>query len=85
MIFDFKLSDHYKKVFSTPEGKKVLYDLMKFGKFNQPTYSPGDPNGTAFNEGMRRVILRIVNFVEADLENQMKLHTKLMNEDMNNE
>lgn len=61
----------YKDTFSTPQGKEVLKDLAKFCGQNSPTHVPGDPYTSAYKEGMRRVFLRIQQFVnlnEADLQ-----------------
>jgi hypothetical protein len=53
----------YKQVFGSPEGQKVLKDLMDFGGFMRPSYDPTNPHNTAFNEGSRRVLLRILSFM----------------------
>lgn len=66
ILFNKKLASLYKQVFTTPAGKEVLKDLITFCRLYQPTFSSQDPHQTAFNEGMRRVGLRIINFVEKD-------------------
>lgn len=53
----------YKNVFNTVEGKKVLRDLMDFCHFTNPTYDPNNIHNSAFNEGKRRVLLRIISFM----------------------
>lgn len=70
-FFNRKLSQDYKEVFGSEAGKRVLKDLLTVCKHNSPTFVPGQADVTAFNEGMRRVALRIVNFVEMD-------HAKIM-------
>lgn len=55
---------NYQQCFKTPAGEKVLQDLMLFCKYRDSSFVVGDPNQTAFNEGMRRVILRIIKFME---------------------
>lgn len=80
-MFNKELSKAYKSVFSTGDGKKVLKDLLRTGRYNEPTFVPNDPYTSAFNEGMRRMALRVVAFVEADLEKQVKLTNNLNNEE----
>lgn len=61
------LAHCYKKVFGSADGQTVLRDLMKFGHISEMTYVPSDPTHTAFNEGKRRVVLRVMSFVDAEL------------------
>ena len=61
-------SNDYKKCFSTVEGKRVLQDLIQFCKYRDSSYVAGDPTGTAFNEGMRRVVLRMIKFLNMSEE-----------------
>lgn len=61
-----ELSQKYKTVFKGKAGEEVYQDLLKFCKIDQPTYTPGDPTGTAFNEGLRRVGLRLLSMVESE-------------------
>lgn len=56
-------SNLYKEAFRTAAGKAVLKDLEQFCHANNVTYVIGDPHHTAFNEGMRRVYLRIQSFI----------------------
>jgi hypothetical protein len=65
--------NYYRNVFSTPDGQKVLKDLLAFCNMLNMTYVPGDPTTTAFNEGMRRVGLRIVSILENDPAKQQQL------------
>lgn len=65
--------NHYKAVFSTDSGQKVLKDLLTFCNVTNMTYVPGDPTTTAFNEGMRRVGLRILAILENDPNKQQQL------------
>lgn len=58
-----KLVETYKRVFSGPDGETVLKDLLKFGHFLQPTFVAESPCETSYNEGKRRVILRILSFL----------------------
>ena len=63
----------YKTVFNTPEGKDLLKDLCMFCNYNRPTYVSGDPYASAYNEGMRRVFLRIQQFVNLDENDLQKI------------
>jgi len=65
--------NHYRAVFSTPEGQKVLKDLLTFCNINNMTYVPNDPATTAFNEGMRRVALRVISIMENDPAKQQQI------------
>ena len=56
----------YKKVFDSPEGKSVLYDLMRHSSFLKPTYVTSDPMASDRNEGMRELFLYILYQVELD-------------------
>lgn len=53
----------YKEVFNNPAGEKVLADLAVFCGAISPTYREGDSHDTAYREGMRRVYLRIFNYL----------------------
>lgn len=50
----------YAIVFDSPEGKRVLSDLMKRCGVLSPTFVVGDSHLTSFNEGKRNVALYIV-------------------------
>lgn len=76
-MFNKDLSKAYKDTFSSESGKRVFADILRMGRYNQPTFVPNDPYTSAFNEGMRRMALRVVSFVEADLEKQAKLTNNL--------
>lgn len=65
-----KLNKAYRATFSTAAGKEVMKDLIKFCHIMQPTFVPGDASASAFNEGIRRVGLRIMsksNMTEKDV------------------
>lgn len=59
-----ELSDSYKSLYKTPAGKVVIDDLLRFTKVTSPSFVPGNADTTAYNEGMRRVGLRILSMVE---------------------
>jgi len=52
-------SSWYKEVFNTKTGTLVLGDLCKLANMNRQSYTPNDPHRTAYNEGMKAVILHI--------------------------
>ena len=56
------IRNDYYNLFNSTLGKDVLADLKKFCHHESPTYVVGDPMHTAYNEGMRRVLLRILSF-----------------------
>lgn len=49
----------YKTVFESPEGKVVLFDLMRSSSFLRPTYLTGI-EAIQINEGRRSVVLDII-------------------------
>jgi len=50
----------YRAVFTSPDGEKVLRDLMKRGGLLETSMVEGDPHLTAFKEGKRAVILDVL-------------------------
>ncbi len=52
----------YREAFGTKQGEYVLGDLIKTFGYWEPSHTPGDPYETAFREGQRRVISRIIKF-----------------------
>jgi hypothetical protein len=76
-----KRKEAYTQVFSTPLGQEVLKDLMHFCKVYEPTYVPGDPETTAYNEGARRVVLRILSLMHKDPAKQFEIINNMMRDD----
>lgn len=62
---------NYQSVFSGPEGEKVLFDLMRTHHVIGSSFSK-DPYETAFKEGERNVILRILTIMKTDVETLKK-------------
>jgi hypothetical protein len=56
----------YRKVFDSPEGKKVLLDMMDAHGMLNCTYT-GDVNKMLLKEGERNVILRILALLKMDV------------------
>lgn len=61
-----KVND-YQAVFNTVQGRAVLHDLMSAHNMLHPTYTK-DVNEMLLNEGERRVILRILTFINTDVK-----------------
>lgn len=57
----------YKSVFKTQNGEKVLWDLMKASGFTSTNFDE-NPYKTAFNEGARSMVMRILNLTEMDTD-----------------
>ncbi len=57
----------YRGTFSTQEGERVLADLTS-AYYHRSSFSK-DPYETAFKEGQRAVIVRILNLLKEDNNN----------------
>lgn len=55
----------YQSIFSTEDGKKVLYDLMKVHNVMGSTFS-NNSNEMILKEGERNVVLRIMHILKID-------------------
>ena len=66
----------YTATFECEAGEAVLADLATFCGQYGPTYRPGDPYETAYREGMRRVYLRISNYLNKDEKEMMSILKK---------
>lgn len=62
----------YQRLFKTEDGQIVLKDLMRSCHFDQPSFDP-DPYRTAFNEGERHLLLRILKTINSDPEQLLQL------------
>ncbi len=59
----------FKRCFTgNAEGERVLAYLSSFCMEKRTTYTTGDPNHTAFNEGARTVILEIRRMTEMNMD-----------------
>jgi hypothetical protein len=62
-----KVLESYRKVFTGPEGEKVLFDLMKNHHVLSSTFSGQTSDRDVFlREGERNVILRIMSILKID-------------------
>jgi len=69
--------DDYQKVFNSPHGKRVLYDLMLTCHMMQPLDTT-NPTKMAFEEGQRQVVLRIMTYLKLDVA---QLHERIREAD----
>ncbi len=67
-----ELNDSYKRVFSSPDGERVLEHLCRVGFVFDTSYVSGDPHETAHREGQRRLVLSILRFLERDPRELLK-------------
>ncbi|MEO5375940.1 MAG: hypothetical protein H7840_17065 [Alphaproteobacteria bacterium] len=72
----FRRRHLYQATFNTPEGRVVLADLFRFCRVSAPVVVPGDPIMTGYNDGLRRVALRIAGLVNMTDEDIMRLTTQ---------
>ena len=64
----------YRRLFKSPDGQKVLKDISNMCGLSRTSFD-ADPYKTAYFEGQRSVILRIlksVNITDAELNRLMK-------------
>lgn len=57
----------YQRLFNTEDGKIVLRDLLQSCHFMTPTFD-GDALESAYKEGERSVLLRLIHTINADPE-----------------
>lgn len=69
-----KLVSQYKKVFSTPEGRAVLHDLMKGAcAVWKDAHVRGDSDSTFKNIGKQELIVDILRLLKMDPEQFLAL------------
>ena len=61
------LTDAYKRLFSTPDGKIVLQDLKKHCFVEKTPFVPGDSHGSHLNMGLQLAFLHIINRQKKDI------------------
>ena len=69
-----------RTVFLTEPGQSVLNYLCKIAYVNEATYVPGDTRETAHREGMRRVVLSILRFIDRDPQELLNLPKETIDE-----
>lgn len=55
--------ENYHRTFQSPMGKEVLLDLIREHHVLSTSYAKGDSHETAFREGERNVVLRILTLL----------------------
>lgn len=56
----------YKEIFETEAGKEVLKDLIRHAGLLRPNFSIENPHVTSFNEGSRSVVCYILENLNID-------------------
>ena len=64
----------------TKDGEAVLNHLASIGYVNDPTYVPGDTHETAHREGMRRIVISILRFIDKSPQELLNLQQENTNE-----
>lgn len=81
-----RLSSFYKNLFENIDtnkaGREVLLDLFSFCGMDRSSFCPGDPHLTSFNEGMRRVFLRIMGMIRLDVKDIEELMKKMKEKEL---
>ena len=67
-----KIRNDYEAAFSSPQGERVLSDLRIFCGATKSSFD-SDPYQTAYNEGLRRVWLRIESYLAMTDERILRL------------
>ena len=75
-----KQSLAYKKVFCDEVGQEVLKDLMIATGYNATSFVAGDPYMSAFREGARSIVCRIIETIETDPEKSPKRVSEIIDE-----
>ena len=74
-----QLKTDYNIAFNSPEGKRVLHDILKNTHVLEPTFK-GDPYYTAFNEGARNEALRILSILQFKPEDFVQVAQEIQDE-----
>mgnify|MGYP003655321819 CR=1 FL=1 len=61
-----QMKQDYMTCFDTSEGKRVLEDLVS-AYYHRESFTP-DPYSTAYREGQRSVIIRLINLMKETKE-----------------
>jgi len=75
-----EIHDDMRAVFLTDSGNRVLNYLCKIAHVNEATYVPGDTHETAHREGMRRVVLSLLRFIDKDPQELLNLPKEVEDE-----
>jgi hypothetical protein len=72
----------YEQVFASPDGKRVLYDILRAGGLLTISHVPGDPYSTEWNDGRRSLALHIVDQLRWNEAELVKLAQMQTDEDV---
>lgn len=62
--------EDFKALMALPEGRRVLRTLVTYSGLLGPVHNPGDSHGTAYNDGLRRMGMFVLDMArQADPEN----------------
>ena len=61
-----KLQENYKHIFTSDEGKQVLFDLEKRCHYHSTTNVKGDSHESAYMEGQRSILLFIKQMLQTN-------------------
>lgn len=75
-----QLAIDYKTTFGTENGKRVLFDLMGACHMTSTSHVAGNPTETAYREGERNIMLRILSILERDVSKLREMITERENE-----
>lgn len=75
----------YKQAFGSEHGQMVLNDILSVGHVFHTSYDPKSQYETAFREGERNMALRILAFVEQDIEKLRQMLKQREQEEMAHE
>lgn len=66
----------YRRLFSTEDGRAVIKDLMRSCHYHSSTLG-STPQETAYNEGMRAVVIRIFQTMNLTTEEVLKISQQM--------
>ena len=65
-------SDRYRNVFSSPDGRWVLEDILRGCFYHKPTFVANDIHQTILNEGSRRAALGILSQLSETTQHEIR-------------
>tara|TARA_R100000664_G_C2740293_1_gene128898 strand:+ start:97 stop:348 length:252 start_codon:yes stop_codon:yes gene_type:complete len=74
-----QLKNDYSIVFNSPEGRRVLHDILKNTHILEPTFST-DSIQMAFNEGARNEALRVLSILQFKPEDFVQIAQEVNDE-----
>lgn len=68
----------YRRVFELPDGQVILADMVRRGFVNKTTFVSNDPFQTAWNEGMRSMVLGVLKTAKIDTQKLVEIMSREM-------